>query len=193
MIPNSCWSFSVSLTRQTVLIRNMTFISLPCQELAGLQNNCYYSRKICRTFSSFFLDTKWSPYTITWRTVFKRNRFVNYWLKFQIIHKFLKDYLKTLHVPMLSSVLLLVTPWTVAHQVPLSVEFCRQEYWSGLPFSTPGNLPHPGIEPVSPALAGGLFTITVTWGDLSFQHKHNHFNTYVYVCVFEPMNKQTKK
>ena len=94
---------------------------------------------------------------------------------------------------MLSSVLLLVTPWTVAHQVPLSVEFCRQEYWSGLPFSTPGNLPHPGIEPVSPALAGGLFTITVTWGDLSFQHKHNHFNTYVYVCVFEPMNKQTKK
>ena len=52
-------------------------------------------------------------------------------------------------------------PWTVAHQAPLSVEFPRQEYWSGLPFPTPGDLPNPGIEPaspVSPALAGGFFT-----------------------------------
>ena len=45
-----------------------------------------------------------------------------------------------------------VTPWTVTHQVPLSVEFSRQEYWSGLPFSSPGDLPNPEIEPVSPAL-----------------------------------------
>ena len=47
------------------------------------------------------------------------------------------------------------TPRTGAHQAPLSVEFPRQEYWSGLPFSSPGNLPDPGIEPmslVSPAL-----------------------------------------
>ena len=44
------------------------------------------------------------------------------------------------------------TPWTVAHQAPLSMEFSRQEYWSGLPFSSPGNLPDPGIEPVFPAL-----------------------------------------
>ena len=44
------------------------------------------------------------------------------------------------------------TPWTAAHQAPLSMEFSRQEYWSGLPFSTPGDLPDPGIEPVSPAL-----------------------------------------
>ena len=39
------------------------------------------------------------------------------------------------------------TPWTVACQAPLSIEFSRQEYWSGLPFPTPGDLPHPGIEP----------------------------------------------
>ena len=52
-----------------------------------------------------------------------------------------------------------MTPWTVAHQAPLSMEFSRQEYWSGLPFLSPGHLPNPGIKPaslVSPALAGGF-------------------------------------
>ena len=48
-------------------------------------------------------------------------------------------------------------PWTVAHQVPLSMEFSRSEYWSGLPFPSPGDLPNPGIEPTSP-LASGFFT-----------------------------------
>ena len=52
----------------------------------------------------------------------------------------------------------LVTPWTVDGQAPLSMEFPRQEYWSGLPFPSPEHLPDPGIEPASPALAGGLFT-----------------------------------
>ena len=47
---------------------------------------------------------------------------------------------------------LFVTPWTVAHQGPLSMEFSRQEYWSRLPFPSPGDLPNPGIEPASPAL-----------------------------------------
>ena len=46
----------------------------------------------------------------------------------------------------------LVTPWTVARQAPLSLGFSRQEYWSGLPFPSPGALPHPGIKPLSPAL-----------------------------------------
>ena len=57
----------------------------------------------------------------------------------------------------LSHVRLFVTPWTVAHQAPLSIEFSRQEYWSGLPFPSPGDLPDPGIEPTSPtspSLAG---------------------------------------
>jgi len=44
------------------------------------------------------------------------------------------------------------TPWTVAYQVPLSMGFSRQEYWSGLPFPSAGDLPDPGIEPQSPAL-----------------------------------------
>ena len=43
-------------------------------------------------------------------------------------------------------------PWTVAYQAPPSVDFSRQEYWSGLPFSSPGDLPDLGIEPMSPAL-----------------------------------------
>ena len=51
-----------------------------------------------------------------------------------------------------------VTPWTLAHQAPLSMEFSRQEYWSGLAFPTPGDLPDLGIEPASPSLAGRFFT-----------------------------------
>ena len=45
-----------------------------------------------------------------------------------------------------------MTPWTVAHQAPPSTEFSRQEYWSGLPFPSPGDLPNSGTEPGSPAL-----------------------------------------
>ena len=52
--------------------------------------------------------------------------------------------------PSLSLVGLFATPWTVAHQFPLFMGFSGQEYWSGLPFPPPGDLPHPGIEPVSP-------------------------------------------
>ena len=66
------------------------------------------------------------------------------------------------HCVMLSHVRLFATLWMVARQVPLSMEFSRQEYWSGLPFPTPGDLPNPGIEPMSPespALAGGFFII----------------------------------
>ena len=68
---------------------------------------------------------------------------------------------------MLSRVLLFVAPpWTEARQALLSMEFPGQEYWSGLPFPPPRYLPDPGIEPmslVSPALAGGFFTTSITW------------------------------
>ena len=56
-----------------------------------------------------------------------------------------------------------VTPWTAARQPPLSIEFSRQEHWSGLPVPPLGDLPGPGIEPLSPAspaLVGGFFTQT---------------------------------
>ena len=66
-----------------------------------------------------------------------------------------------MHVQLLGHVRLFETPWTVAHQAPLSMGFPRQEYWSGLPFPSPGYLPNLGIKPASPAspaLAGRFFT-----------------------------------
>ena len=65
-----------------------------------------------------------------------------------------------------SLVCLFVTPWTVARQAPLSMGFSRQEYWNGLQFPSPEDLPNPGIEPaplVSPALAGVFFITSVMW------------------------------
>ena len=67
----------------------------------------------------------------------------------------------SIYVQFLSRVKLFEIPWTVAHQAPLSMEFSREGYWSGLPFSIPGDPPDPGIETVSlasPALADGFFT-----------------------------------
>ena len=61
-------------------------------------------------------------------------------------------------VCVLSHVWLFAALWTVACQVPLSLGFSSQEYWSRLSFPSPGDLPDPGIEPKSPALAGGIFT-----------------------------------
>ena len=76
----------------------------------------------------------------------------------QHIHIFLATWV-------LSHVQLFVIPWTEARQAPLSLEFSRQEYWSELPFPSPGDLPDSGIKPVSLALAGGFFT-TVPPGKL---------------------------
>ena len=67
-----------------------------------------------------------------------------------------------------------MTPWIIAHQAPLSMEFFRQEHWNGLPFPTPVDLPDPGIKLaslLSPALAGGFFTTRATWEALSPSQK----------------------
>ena len=61
-------------------------------------------------------------------------------------------------VKSLSRVRLFKTPWTVAYQAPPSMGFSRQEYWSGLPFPSPGDLPDPGIKPRSPALEADALT-----------------------------------
>ena len=68
----------------------------------------------------------------------------------------------------------------IIQQAPLSMGFSRQEYWSELPCSPPGDLPNPGIEPtsvISPALAGGFFTTSITWIDLL-----NHCKLWVSIC-----------
>ena len=78
----------------------------------------------------------------------------------------------------LSRVWLFAAPWTVACQAPLSVEFCRQEYWSGLPLPTPEDLPDPGIEPSSlksPALVGGFFITSATWEAPSVSYRCSLF------------------
>ena len=71
----------------------------------------------------------------------------------------------------LQSCLLLCDPWTQGScQAALFVEFSSQQYWSGLVFPPPGDLPEPGVEPVSLALAGGFFTTSATWEALGFWH-----------------------
>ena len=73
-----------------------------------------------------------------------------------------------------------VTLQNMAHQAPLSMGFSRQEYWSELPCSPPGDFPNPGIQPtsvISPALAGGFFTTSTTWIDLL-----NHCKLWVSIC-----------
>ena len=78
-----------------------------------------------------------------------------------------------------SHVQLFATLWTVPHQAPLSMEFLRLEYWSGLPFPSPGNLPGPGIKPASlksPALASRFFT---TWEAQHFYYLYKRITTII--------------
>ena len=63
----------------------------------------------------------------------------------------------------LTHVWLFAAPWTVAREAPLTMEFSRQEYWSGLSSPPPEDPPDPGIQPVSPALAGRFFTTSADW------------------------------
>ena len=74
----------------------------------------------------------------------------------------------------LGRVRLSVAPWTVAHQAPLSMGLPRQEHWGGLPCPPLGDLPSPGIEPMSltsSALAGRFFTTSATWEAISFYNR----------------------
>ena len=74
---------------------------------------------------------------------------------------------------LLDCILLFATLWNIAGQAPLSMEFSRQEYRSGLPFPSPGDLPDLGIEPASPALSGGFFT-TEPLGRPPAPNTHTH-------------------
>ena len=82
----------------------------------------------------------------------------------------------SLSLPLVTKLCLdLATPWTVASQAPLSMGFFRQEYWSGLPFPFPGDLPDPGIKPRSPALQADSLP-TDLWGKPW---------TMGYMCLFQ--------
>ena len=82
----------------------------------------------------------------------------------------------------LSYVQLSVTPWTAAHQAPLSMGFSRQEHWSGLPCPPPGDLPDPGIEPRSPALQVILYQLSLLGSPFQYYiHTHTHTHTHTHI------------
>ena len=85
-------------------------------------------------------------------------------------------------VKSLSRVRLFVTLWTVAHQAPPSMGFSRQEYWSGLPFPSPGDLPYPGIESRSPALQADALT-----SQLPGKFYCIYYFTYLLYTLFIPV------
>ena len=89
-------------------------------------------------------------------------------------------------VKSLSRVQLFATPWTVAHQAPPSMGFSRQEYWSGLPFPSPEDLPNPGIEPRSPALRADALTSEPPWIRVGELDSANH---YIYHCGQESLRR----
>ena len=105
------------------------------------------------------------------------------YLYLQVLPLFLSLWLSSPRIPSLlvivqslSNVRLFVTAWTVARQCLLSIEFSRQECWSGFPFPSPGDLPEPRIEPgflVSSILAGRFFTTSATWEALLETHLHH--------------------
>ena len=95
-----------------------------------------------------------------------------------------------MHVCVLNHVCLLMTPWTVAHQAPLSIGFPRQEYWSGLPRPPSGDLSNPGIEPeflMARALTGRFFTTSAAWEAQLNYHKANFSTSRLYT----PPNSQS--
>ena len=87
----------------------------------------------------------------------------------------------------LSRTWVFAAPWTVAHQASLVMKFSRQEYWSGVPFPLPGDLPDQGIEPMSlasPALAGRFFTTTPCWSINFHSNDENLAPTTHYPYIF---------
>ena len=75
-----------------------------------------------------------------------------------------------------------VTPWTVARQVPLSMGFPRQEYWSGLPFLSPGDLPDPRVEPTSPVLQADFLPLSYRGSPNTYIATLLYIYIYIYIC-----------
>ena len=96
---------------------------------------------------------------------------------------------------LLTRVQLFVTPWTVAYQPPLSMRFSRQQYWSGLPFPSPADLPNPGIEPGSPALQTDAIRLSHQGSPLrdQFSSLRYQFSSVAQSCptLCDPMNHST--
>ena len=138
---------SMSFSRGSSQPRNQTRVS----HIAGRRFILWATREAHKFLLHLFKKKKMVLYSSA--------RVWNEETSFSLSTFWIPSYLqKHLHLPYvcmyqgLSQVNLFVTQQTVAHQASLSMEFSRQEYWSGLPFPSPGNLPNPGTEPGSPAL-----------------------------------------
>ena len=97
-------------------------------------------------------------------------------------------------VKLLSRVRLFATPWTVTYKAPLSMEFSRQEYWSGLPFPSPGDLPDPGIQPGSPALQADALPSEPSGNPLLYIVDLQHCASFTQSCptLCDPMDCSPK-
>ena len=94
----------------------------------------------------------WFVHSWVWNEFLKHTNICRPWGTYTVARPFTHITLCKVKWKLLSHVRLFATPWTVAHQAPLSMGFSRQKYWSGVPFPSPGILPDPGITPGSPAL-----------------------------------------
>ena len=104
----------------------------------------------CLSFLSHTANSHWLSFTyayISFHVILSIHLTLSSPLPMSISLFFMSPLVKSV-----SCILLFATLWTVAHQAPLSIGFSRQEYWSGLPLPSPGDLPNPGIEPGSPTL-----------------------------------------
>ena len=86
-------------------------------------------------------------------------------------------------VKSVSHVRLFATPWAVAHQDPQFMGFSRQEYWSGVPFPSPGDLPNPVIEPGSPALQADALLSELPWKPMKAIDHQNYISGYSIIII----------
>ena len=91
---------------------------------------------------------------------------------------------KKVKVKSLNCVWLFATPWTVAYQAPPSLEFSRQKYWSGLLFSSPGDLPNSGIKPGSPSFQADALTSEPPGKPRTWKHFHLYKNKMCSLWIF---------
>ena len=144
--------------------------SLSVPRLMGIFSNWYHS--LLEKFISSLHEYKWVALDglVTWTTPLPIPQCLSWaLLSWKALQAFVSAKVRSVHAGLLLPIAMhvqsitqtLCDPWTVAHPVPLSMGFPRQEYWSGWPSPAPGDLPDPGIEPtslMSPSLAGGSFT-----------------------------------
>ena len=131
----------------------------------GLGNTSFScSRKMVVESPSLMLSAR-IPYVFEWPSDIHTVMFGTKAVKYLRVRSLQPNSVLAVLLSCFSFVWLFATLWTVAHQAPLSTGFSRQEYWSGLPFPVPGDLPNPGIEPeslMSPTLTAGFLTTSAT-------------------------------